>query len=62
MDSAAVWRHRVAPVVRRHYGPSMRTNLTVEDLGDLLDRPLIAVLGTLRTDGTVLLSPVYHEW
>jgi len=40
----------------------MRTNLTVEDLGDLLDRPLIAVLATLRTDGTVLLSPVYHEW
>jgi PPOX class probable F420-dependent enzyme len=48
--------------VRRHYGPSMRTNLTVEDLGDLLDKPLIAVLATLRTDGTVLLSPVYHEW
>ena len=40
----------------------MRTNLTFEDLGDLLDRPLIAVLATLRTDGTVLLSPVYHEW
>ena len=40
----------------------MRTNLTVGDLGDLLDRPLIAVLATLRTDGTVLLSPVYHEW
>ena len=47
---------------RRHYGPSMRTNLTVGDLGDLLDRPLVAVLATLRTDGTVLLSPVYHEW
>jgi PPOX class probable F420-dependent enzyme len=41
---------------------SMRTNLTVGDLGDLLDRPLIAVLATLRMDGTVLLSPVYHEW
>ena len=40
----------------------MRTNLTVEDLGDLLDKPLIAVLATLRTDGTVLLSQVYHEW
>jgi hypothetical protein len=40
----------------------MRTNLTVEDLGDLLNRPLIAVLATLRADGTVLLSPVYHEW
>jgi hypothetical protein len=40
----------------------MRTNLTVADLGDLLDQPLAAVLATLRTDGTVLLSPVYHEW
>ena len=40
----------------------MRTNLTVEDLGDLLDKPLVAVLATLRTDGSVLLSPVYHEW
>ena len=40
----------------------MRTNLTIEDLGDLLDRPLVAVLATVRTDGTVLLSPVYHEW
>ena len=40
----------------------MRTNLTVEDLGDLLDRPLVAVLATLRIDGSVLLSPVYYEW
>jgi PPOX class probable F420-dependent enzyme len=40
----------------------VRKNLTVGDLGDLLDEPLVAVLATLRTDGTVLLSPVYHEW
>ena len=40
----------------------MRTNLAVEDLGDLLDKPLVAVLATLRTDGSALLSPVYHEW
>ena len=40
----------------------MRTDLTVEDLGDLLDKPLVAVLATLRMDGSVLLSPVYHEW
>jgi hypothetical protein len=40
----------------------MRANLSIEDLGDLLDRALIAVLATLRTDGTVLLCPVYHEW
>ena len=39
----------------------MRTDLTVEDLGDLLDKPLVAVLATLRVDGSVLLSPVYHE-
>ena len=47
---------------RRHYGSPVRTNLTVEDLGNLLDKPLVAVLATLRTDGTILLSPVYHEW
>ena len=40
----------------------MRTNLAVEDLGDLLDKPLVAVLATLRTDGSALLSLVYHEW
>jgi len=47
---------------RRRYGSSVRTNLTIEDLGDLLDKPLVAVLATLRMDGSVLLSPVYHEW
>ena len=40
----------------------MRTNLAVEDLGDLLDQPMVAVLATLRMDGSVLLSPVYFEW
>ncbi len=40
----------------------MRKNLTVSDLGDLVDRPLLAVLATYRRDGTVLLSPVWHEW
>ena len=40
----------------------MRTNLGVEDLGDLLEQPLVAVLATLRADGSVLLSPVWHEW
>ena len=44
------------------YGSPMRTDLTVEDLGTFLDEPLVAVLATLRADGTVLLSPVYHEW
>ncbi|HUF58375.1 MAG TPA: TIGR03618 family F420-dependent PPOX class oxidoreductase [Actinomycetota bacterium] len=40
----------------------MRTDLSVEDLDGFLDEPLVAVLGTLRKDGTVLLSPVWHEW
>jgi hypothetical protein len=34
----------------------MRTNLSVEDLGTFLDEPRVAVLATLRVDGTVLLS------
>ena len=40
----------------------MRTNLTLRDLGGFLDEPLVAVLATLRRDGSVLLSPVWHEW
>jgi PPOX class probable F420-dependent enzyme len=40
----------------------MRKGLTPNDLGDLLELPLLAVLATYRRDGTVLLSPVWHEW
>ena len=40
----------------------MRTDLGVEDLDGFLHEPLIAVLATLRKDGSVLLSPVWHEW
>lgn len=40
----------------------MRKRLTPDDLGDLLELPLLAVLATNRPDGTVLLSPVWHEW
>jgi PPOX class probable F420-dependent enzyme len=40
----------------------VRRNLAVDDLGDLLDRPIVAVLATYRRDGSVLLSPVWHEW
>jgi PPOX class probable F420-dependent enzyme len=40
----------------------MRKRLTPNDLGDLLELPLVAVLATYRRDGTVLLSPVWHEW
>jgi PPOX class probable F420-dependent enzyme len=36
--------------------------LTVEDLGDLVDLPLLAVLATYRADGTAVLSPVWHEY
>ena len=40
----------------------MRKGLTPDDLGDLLELPRVAVLATYRRDGTVLLSPVWHEW
>jgi PPOX class probable F420-dependent enzyme len=40
----------------------VRRNLGPDDLGDLLEQPLVAVLATYRRDGTVLLSPVWHEW
>lgn len=40
----------------------MRKGLMPGDLGDLLELPLLAVLATKRPDGTVLLSPVWHQW
>ena len=40
----------------------MRHDLGPADLDDLLDRPLLAILATRRIDGSVLLSPVWHEW
>jgi PPOX class probable F420-dependent enzyme len=40
----------------------VRTNLQLGELGDLLELPLLAVLATYRRDGSVLLSPVWHEW
>jgi PPOX class probable F420-dependent enzyme len=40
----------------------MRKDLTIADLGDLVELPLLAVLATYRRDGTVLLSPVWHQW
>jgi PPOX class probable F420-dependent enzyme len=40
----------------------VRTNLTLDELGGFLEEPHVAVLATLRRDGTVLLSPVWHEW
>ncbi|MEA2536418.1 MAG: hypothetical protein QOF11_652 [Chloroflexota bacterium] len=40
----------------------MRRNLTPADLGDLLERPLLATLATRRIDDSILLSPIWHEW
>ena len=40
----------------------MRKALSVAELGDLLERPFNATLATYRRDGSVLLSPVWHEW
>jgi PPOX class probable F420-dependent enzyme len=40
----------------------MRKDLTMDDLGDLVELRLLAVLATYRRGGTVLLSPVWHEW
>jgi PPOX class probable F420-dependent enzyme len=40
----------------------MRTDLTLDDLEGFLEEPVVAVLATMRQDGSVLLSPVWHEW
>jgi PPOX class probable F420-dependent enzyme len=40
----------------------MRKGLGIDDLGDLVELPLLAVLATYRRSGDVLLSPVWHEW
>lgn len=40
----------------------MRAGLEVSELGDLLMRPIVATLATHRADGSILLSPVWHEW
>ncbi len=40
----------------------MRTDLAIEDLDGFLEEPVVAVLATIRQDGSVLLSPVWHEW
>jgi PPOX class probable F420-dependent enzyme len=40
----------------------MRRDLRPEDLSRLLEAPKCATLATYRRDGTILLSPVWHEW
>ena len=46
----------------RRPGGWMRKNLTLDELTDLLNKPLLATLATNYADGTTLLSPVWHEW
>jgi PPOX class probable F420-dependent enzyme len=38
------------------------TKRSIEELVDFLDLPYTAVLATHWADGSVLLSPVWHEW
>jgi PPOX class probable F420-dependent enzyme len=40
----------------------VRNGLTPADLAGFLELPIVAILATHRSDGTVLLSPVWHEW
>lgn len=40
----------------------MRRNLSLEDLGDFLAEPRCATLATRFKNGSILLSPVWHEW
>ncbi len=40
----------------------MRHDLPPSELADFLALPLVAVLATYRRDGSVLLSPVWHQW
>lgn len=41
---------------------ALRRHLRPEDVATLLVAPKCATLATYRRDGTVLLSPVWHEW
>lgn len=40
----------------------MRRGLAPEDLGDLFELPLTAVISLARPDGTVFSRPVWHRW
>lgn len=39
----------------------MRSDLTLDDVADLVASPVVATLATYRADGSVLLSPVWYE-
>ena len=40
----------------------MRRDIPLAELADFLALPIVAVLATYRSDGGVLLSPVWHQW
>src|ERR671938_1244029 len=40
----------------------MAAELSPDELEEFLALPLVATLATYRRNGTVLLSPVWHEW
>jgi PPOX class probable F420-dependent enzyme len=40
----------------------MRAGLGIDELDGFLDEPVVAILATHRRDGSMLLSPVWHEW
>ncbi len=40
----------------------MRRDIPKEELDAFLQEPLLATLATNRKDGSVLLSPLWHEW
>jgi hypothetical protein len=40
----------------------MRLHLEPEDLGDLFDLPLCAIVSIAKPDGTVFSRPVWHRW
>ncbi len=40
----------------------MHRDIPIDDLTEFLDRPITSVLATRRPDGSMLLSPVWHEW
>jgi hypothetical protein len=52
--------HRCPRATPLAYTLGMRRNLQPGELGDLLDRPMNAVLGLHRLDGSILLTPVWH--
>ena len=40
----------------------MRRGLSADELGDLFDLPLAAVVSLAKADGTVFSRPVWHRW